>query len=181
MALGGRGKPHPSGKRLRRRKPLARSVAHVANAAKRQFPKGAVLGSLIFYYAFCSSAHYGAGSRHAGTPRPDRGSGQGASGEFSPQRTAFFTSAAILAGRAMTASRNSALRFFLLGIGLLLLNAWVFLRWEFARLLAHGPYRVNEPLFRFHRFTRLLIRSIEKIYSTLRAIPTYKLPQSVTY
>jgi hypothetical protein len=83
--------------------------------------------------------------------------------------------------RATTTSRNPALRFFLLGLGLLLLNAWVFLRWEFARLMARGPYRVNEPLFRFHRFTRLLIRSIEKIYGALRAIPTHKLPQSVIY
>jgi len=83
--------------------------------------------------------------------------------------------------RATTTSRNPALRFFLLGIGLLLLNAWVFLRWEFARLMARGPYRVNEPLFRFHRFSRLLIRAIEKIYGTLRAIPTHKLPQSVIY
>jgi hypothetical protein len=46
------------------------------HAAKRQSPaSGAVLGGLIFYYAFCSSAHDGARSRHAGTPRPDRRSG----------------------------------------------------------------------------------------------------------
>jgi hypothetical protein len=83
--------------------------------------------------------------------------------------------------RATTTSRNPALRFFLLGIGLILLNAWVFLRWEFARLMARGPYRVNEPLFRFHRFTRWLIRSIEKIYGTIGTIPTHKLPQSVIY
>lgn len=83
--------------------------------------------------------------------------------------------------RATTTSRNPALRFFLLGIGLLLLNAWVFLRWEFARLLAPGPYRVAEPLFRFHRFTRWLIRSIEKSYGTICTIPTHKLPQSVIY
>jgi putative transposase len=83
--------------------------------------------------------------------------------------------------RASTTSRNPALRFFLLGVGLLLVNAWVFLRWEFARLMARGPYRVDEPLFRFHRFTRLLIRSIEKIYGTISSIPTYKLPQSVIY
>ena len=83
--------------------------------------------------------------------------------------------------RAATTSRNPALRFFLLGVGLLLVNAWVFLRWEFARLLARGPYRIDEPLFRFHRFTRLLIRSIEKIYGTISTIPTYKLPQSVIY
>jgi len=34
--------------------------------------------------------------------------------------------------RATITSRNPALRFFLLGIGLILTNAWVFLRWEFA-------------------------------------------------
>ena len=83
--------------------------------------------------------------------------------------------------RATTTSRNPALRFFLLGIGLILVNAWVFLRWEFARLMQPGPYRVAEPLFRFHRFTRLLIRSIEKIYGTISTIPTHKLPQSVIY
>ena len=69
----------------------------------------------------------------------------------------------------------------MLGIGLLLLNVWVFLRWEFARVLARGPYRVDETLFRFHRFTRLLIRSIEKIYGTIAMIPTHQLPQSVIY
>lgn len=83
--------------------------------------------------------------------------------------------------RATTTSRNPALRFFLLGIGLLLLNVWVFLRWEFARLLARGPYRVAEPLFRFHRFARWLIRTIEHIYGTISAIPTHRLPQSVIY
>jgi putative transposase len=83
--------------------------------------------------------------------------------------------------RATTTSRNPALRFFLLGIGLLLLNAWVFLRWHFARVLARGPHRVDAPLFRFHRFTRLLIRSIERIYGTIAMIPTHQLPQSVIY
>jgi putative transposase len=63
--------------------------------------------------------------------------------------------------RAMTTSRNPAVRFFLLAVGMLLVNAWVFLRWEFARLLAPGLRRVDESRFRFHRFTRLLIRAIE--------------------
>jgi len=38
-------------------------------------PVHAVLGGLIFYYAFCNSARDGVRSRHAGTPRPDRRSG----------------------------------------------------------------------------------------------------------
>jgi hypothetical protein len=56
--------------------------------------------------------------------------------------------------RAMTTSRNPAVRFFLLAVGMLLVNAWVFLRWEFARLLAPGLRRVDESRLRFHRFTR---------------------------
>ena len=35
--------------------------------------------------------------------------------------------------RASTTSRNPSLRFFLLGLGLILVNAWVFLRWTFSR------------------------------------------------
>ena len=83
--------------------------------------------------------------------------------------------------RATTTSRNPALRFFLLGIGLILTNAWVFLRWEFARLLSRGPQRVDETRLRLHRFSRLLIRSIEDLYGTITAIPTHQSPQSVIY
>jgi putative transposase len=83
--------------------------------------------------------------------------------------------------RATTTSRNPALRFFLLSIGLILTNAWVFLRWEFARLMAAGPRRVEEERLRFHRFGRLLIRSIERYYGTIGAIPTNISPQSVIY
>jgi hypothetical protein len=83
--------------------------------------------------------------------------------------------------RATTTSRNPALRFFLLGIGLILANAWVFLRWEFARLLSRGPQRVDETRLRLHRFARLLLRSIEALYGTIAAIPTHQSPQSVIY
>lgn len=83
--------------------------------------------------------------------------------------------------RATTTSRNPTLRFFLLGIGLILVNAWVFLRWEFARLLQRGPYRVDETRFRLHRFQKLLIRTIERIYGTIIAIPCHRSPQSVIY
>jgi putative transposase len=83
--------------------------------------------------------------------------------------------------RATTTSRNPALRFFLLSVGLILTNAWAFLRWEFARLMAAGPRRVDVNRFRLHRFQKLLIRSIEKQYDTVCAIPTHRLPQSVIY
>jgi putative transposase len=83
--------------------------------------------------------------------------------------------------RATTTSRNPVLRFFLLSLGLILTNVWVLLRWEFARLLTTGPRRVDENLFRLHRFSKLLIRSIEKLYGTISAIPTHQSPQSVIY
>lgn len=83
--------------------------------------------------------------------------------------------------RATTTSRNPALRFFLLSIGLILTNAWVFLKWEFARLLAAGPRRIDDARFRLHRFRKLLIRAIESNYGTISAIPTHKSPQSVIY
>jgi putative transposase len=83
--------------------------------------------------------------------------------------------------RAMTTSRHPAVRFFLLAVGMILVNAWVFLRWEFARLLAPGLRRVDEARLRFHRFTRLLIRAIEAVYDVVMAIPASQSPESVIY
>jgi putative transposase len=83
--------------------------------------------------------------------------------------------------RATTTSRNPALRFFLLSVGLLLGNVWAFLRWEFARRIAPGPRRVNPALFRFHRFTRFLIRAVEDRYGVLMSLATTQSPQSVIY
>lgn len=83
--------------------------------------------------------------------------------------------------RASTTSRNPIFRFLLLAIGLVLTNAWVFLRWEFARLKATGPRRVDEARLRFHRFTRLLIRAIEHAYDAVMAIPASQSPESVIY
>jgi putative transposase len=83
--------------------------------------------------------------------------------------------------RASTTSPNPALRFFLLGIGLVLVNTWVFLRWEFARAPGPGPRRVDPDRFRFHRFVRFLVRAIEDIYGVISFIPTHRNPQSVIY
>jgi len=83
--------------------------------------------------------------------------------------------------RATTTSRNPVFRFFLLSIGLILVNAWVFLRWEFSRLRARGPRRVEEARFRLHRFSRFLVRFIETLYGTISAIQTFQSPQSVIY
>jgi hypothetical protein len=83
--------------------------------------------------------------------------------------------------RASTTSRNPSLRFFLLGVGLILVNAWVFLRWTFSRLMERGPRRVDLSRFRLNRFTKFLIRTVEKIYGTISSVPTHISPQSVIY
>lgn len=83
--------------------------------------------------------------------------------------------------RASTTSRNPSLRFFLLSLGLILVNAWVFLRWTFSRLIRRGPRRVDVSRFRFNRFSKFLIRTVEDFYGTVSAISTHISPQSVIY
>jgi hypothetical protein len=75
--------------------------------------------------------------------------------------------------RARTTSRNPALRFFLLGLGFLLLNIWVMLRWLATRLIAPGPARWREDAFRLFRFIAFLRRAIERAIATSDTIPLY--------
>ena len=75
--------------------------------------------------------------------------------------------------RARTTSRNPALRFFLLGLGFLLLNIWVMLRFLATRLIAPGPVRWDEDMFRLFRFIAFLRRAIELAFGTIDSIPVY--------
>jgi hypothetical protein len=79
--------------------------------------------------------------------------------------------------RVKTSSRNPALRFFLLGFALLLVNVWAFLRWFVARIPGRGPHRVDPIHFQFQLFVSLLRRAIEDIYGAVIAVPilTYSL------
>jgi putative transposase len=83
--------------------------------------------------------------------------------------------------QAHSTSHHPALRFSLLAVGLVLVNTWIFLRWKFARVIAPGPRRVDPKRFRFHRFTRLLIRAVESLYGSVMSIQTHVLPESVIY
>ena len=73
--------------------------------------------------------------------------------------------------RVKTSSRSSALRFFLLGFALLLVNLWAFLRWFVARIPGPGPHRVVPVRFQFQTFVCLLRRTIEQIYGVVVSIP----------
>ena len=75
--------------------------------------------------------------------------------------------------RARTTSRNPALRFFLLGVGFLLLNIWVILRFLATRLIACGPARWDENAFRLFRFIAFLRPAIEHAFGTTDCIPIY--------
>ena len=73
--------------------------------------------------------------------------------------------------RVKTSSRNPALRFFLLGFALLLVNIWAFLRWYVARIPARGPHRVHPKHFQFQLFVSMLRRAIEQLYGIVMAVP----------
>lgn len=80
--------------------------------------------------------------------------------------------------KVLTNSRNPALRFFLLGLGLLMQNVWVLLRWLCTRRPGKGRYKLIPTLLRFDRFRKLLIRAIEAIFPPLRTVLVYALPNS---
>lgn len=83
--------------------------------------------------------------------------------------------------RARTTSQNPALRFFLLGLALLMQNVWVKLRWLLTRRPGKGRHPLIPSLLRFDRFRHLLIRSVEALYQVVMAIPVYHSPKSVIY
>jgi len=69
-----------------------------------------------------------------------------------------------------TTSRNPALRFFLLGFALLLVNLWAFFRWFIARIPGLGPHRIDPTHFPFHSFLAFLRRFVENLYETPMSI-----------
>jgi putative transposase len=77
--------------------------------------------------------------------------------------------------RVPTTSRNPALRFFLLGLALLLVNVWVRLRWLTSRIFSRGPARLDPDAFRLNRFIVFLRRAIEHTFGVLDSIPIYSL------
>jgi hypothetical protein len=84
--------------------------------------------------------------------------------------------------RIKTTSRNPALRFFVLGFALLLVNLWAFLRWFVARVPGRGPHRVDPLRFQFQTFVSLLRRAIEQCLGAVMSVPcTTPVPEIVNY
>lgn len=83
--------------------------------------------------------------------------------------------------KVLTNSRNPALRFFLLGLGLLMQNVWVLARWLFTRRPGKGRYKLIPSLLRFVTFRKLLVRAVEHYYPPPLAISVFVSPQSVIH
>jgi putative transposase len=83
--------------------------------------------------------------------------------------------------KVLTNSRNPALRFFLLGLGLLMQNVWVLARWLFTRRPGKGRHKLIPALLRFATFRKLLVRAVERFYPPPTAISVFLSPQSVIH
>jgi hypothetical protein len=83
--------------------------------------------------------------------------------------------------KVLTNSRNPALRFFFLGLGLLMQNVWVLARWLFTRRPGRGPYKLIPHLLRFAAFRKLLVRAVERFYPPPLVIDVFVSPQSVIH
>ena len=83
--------------------------------------------------------------------------------------------------KAVTTSRNPAVRLFLLGLAFLLENLWVRLRHTIARLPGPGPRRVRLTRFPLGRFIAFLTRAIEQVYLPVLGCSLLCLSESVKY
>lgn len=83
--------------------------------------------------------------------------------------------------KVLTNSRNPALRFFLLGLGLLMQNVWVLARWLFTRRPGKGRHKLIPSLLRFDRFRKLLVRAVEHFYPPPMAVSVFVSPHSVIH
>jgi len=83
--------------------------------------------------------------------------------------------------RVVSSSRNPAMKFFLLGLSLVLVNLWARLRWQLFRRVGRGPRTVMADAFRLHRFAAMLRRAIESLFDAVMSVPTTAPPGIVNY
>jgi hypothetical protein len=83
--------------------------------------------------------------------------------------------------KVMTNSRNPAVRFFLLGLALVMQNVWVLLRWLLTRRPGKGRHKLIPSLLRFDRFRKLLVRAVELLFPPRLSLSVYLAPNSVIH
>jgi putative transposase len=75
-----------------------------------------------------------------------------------------------------TTSRNAAYRFFLIGLGFVLLNLWVHLCWKFTQVARRGGRFLKSALFRQQRFINFLTGALEQLYGRVSEITAPSAP-----
>jgi hypothetical protein len=83
--------------------------------------------------------------------------------------------------KVLTNSRNPALRFFVLGLGLLMQNVWVLARWLFTRRPGKGRHKLIPSMLRFAAFRKLLVRAVEHFHPPPLVISVFISPKSVIH
>jgi putative transposase len=78
--------------------------------------------------------------------------------------------------RGWTTSPNPAYRFLLMALGLLLLNIWMLLRWQFAQVPRRGGRWLNTRQFQLSRFAKFIIRALERHYGYVQSISAVAVP-----
>ena len=82
--------------------------------------------------------------------------------------------------RAWTTSRNAALRFLLMGLGFILVNLWVELRYRFCQVKRpRGPRQIDIKRFELQRMISFLNHAIEQIYGLVLSIEADVVPLGV--
>lgn len=79
--------------------------------------------------------------------------------------------------RGWTTSKNAAYRFVLMGLGFLLLNAWIQLRWLFTQMPRRGHRWLDTKRFQLARFARFIVRALEQHYGCVHSIRATVAPQ----
>jgi hypothetical protein len=72
--------------------------------------------------------------------------------------------------RVRTTSPNEALRFFCIGLALLLGSVWIALHWRYLQMRGSGPRRVARKYFPLERMTNFLRRAVEAIYGVVSLV-----------
>jgi len=71
---------------------------------------------------------------------------------------------------ATTASRNAAVRFFLIALGFVLVNVWITLRWRLCQIPRRGGRFIDHKRLELQRLAHFLVRAIEQVYGAISVI-----------
>jgi hypothetical protein len=79
--------------------------------------------------------------------------------------------------RGWTTSKNVAYRFLLMGLGILLLNIWLHLRWLYTQMPRRGQRWLDTERFRLARFAKFIVRALEQYYGCVHSITATVAPR----